>query len=123
MVDPHIRGSLVLAFNKTKSVLGLAADLNLRGERFDSTDLAVCGAVVAGEREASGLDAWVLAEEEVGDVDVLICGWVGGTAAAVRGVRAVCRLRSRSCESNGEEGCGGQELHFGGGIELVEEVW
>lgn len=115
MVQPHAHKSLVctLGLEKTKAVVAVAADLDFRWEALDGTDLALCGAVVAGEGEARVLDAGVLAEVEVGDVDVLVLGRVGGRAAAVCWVGAICCLRSGCGEGGGrEEGGGGEELHF-----------
>ena len=115
MVQPHANKSLVctLGLEETKAVVAVAADLDFRWEALDGTDLALGGAVVAGEGEAGVLDAGVLAEVEVGDVDVLVLGRVGGGAAAVCWVGAVCCLRSGCGEGGGsEEGGGGKELHF-----------
>lgn len=102
-----------VALGQAEAVVAVTAGDDLGGQA-GSTDCALeVGGVLAGELEAGVLDAVVLADEEVGDVDVLVGGWVRGRATAVSRVGAVRGLRSRGCESSGEEGRGdGEELHL-----------
>jgi len=78
-------------------------------------DRAVDRAVIALEGEVDGYDAVSSAAEEVvGDVDVLVCAWVGRRIAAMSWVGAFGSLRDRGC-------CGGSEKSRGDGDELHVE--
>lgn len=105
----------VLALGKAKAVVAVATGNDLGGQLRDGTNFAgKVGGVVAGELEASVLDAVVLADVEVGNVDVLVCGWVRGSAA-VCWVGAASCLGSRGCEGSGQKSRddgGDCELHL-----------
>jgi hypothetical protein len=113
--DCHVVGG-VLGGSQDDPVVGLAiiASDGRAGEGRCGADGAqdwLLG-LVASHLEADGLDgAVVLAQPEVGDVDVLVDCRAG--LAAVSGVGAVAGLglRSRGCERSSEERGGGDELH------------
>ena len=101
----------LLALNEAEAVGAVAAGDDLRGEAGDSANLAGdVGDVVTGELEASVLDAVVLAEVKLADVDVLVLGWVGSRAAAVCWVGAAGSLGCGSCEGSTEESSGNSEV-------------
>ena len=102
-----------VALGQAEAVVAVTAGDDI-GRQVGSADCAgEIGGVLAGELEAGVLDAVVLADVEVGDVDVLVGGWVRGRATAVSRVGAVGGLRSRGCESSGEESGGdSEELHL-----------
>lgn len=102
-----------VALGETEAVVAGAAGHDLRGQAGDSANLAGdVGTILAGELEAGILDAVIFADEEVADVDVLVVGGVGGSAAVSR-VGATSGLRSRGSNGGGgEEGSDGEELHL-----------
>lgn len=102
-----------VALCEAEAVVAGAAGNNLGGQAGDGANLAGnVGTVLAGELEAGVLDAVVLADEEVADVDVLVVGGVGRSAAVSR-VGAASGLRSRGGNSgSGEEGSDCKELHL-----------
>lgn len=106
----------VVGFVEAESVGGVTACHDLGGQALDGANLAGSGAVCAGELEARACDAGVLAEGEVVNVDVLVCGGVlGHVGAAVGWVGAVGGLGGGSRKGGGsEESGGGDELHFDG---------
>ena len=102
-----------VALGQAEAVVAVTASDNVGGQVGSADCAGEVGGVLAGELEAGVLDAVVLADVEVGDVDVLVGGWVRGRATAVSRVGAVGGLRSRSCESSGEESRGdSEELHL-----------
>jgi hypothetical protein len=102
-----------VALGQAEAVVAVTAGDDVRGQVGSANCAGEVGGVLAGELEAGVLNAVVLADVEVGDVDVLVGGWVRGRATAVSRVGAVRGLRSRGCESSGEEGRGdGEELHL-----------
>lgn len=108
-----------LALDEREAVFALSTSEDLRWESqlWDRGAAVQVGSVLAGELESDGLDIGVLAEVEVGDVDVLV-------GVRVRGCAAVSGVGLRSGESErkrGEESGGGCEvLHFECG--LIEVV-
>lgn len=103
----------VLALGEAKAVVAVAAGDDLRRQLGDDADLAgKVGGIGTGELEASALDAVVLADVEVGNIDVLVCGWVRRRAATVSWVGAASCLRGWGCEG----GC--QKSRDGGECEL-----
>lgn len=104
-----------LALGQAKAVVAVAARDDLGGKLRDGIRGAEkVGSVLAGEFEAGALNAVVLADVEVADIDVFVGGWVRRGATAVSRVGAIGSLRSRGCESSGEESRGdGEELHRG----------
>jgi hypothetical protein len=102
-----------VALGEAEAVVAGTASHNFGGQARNGANLASnVGTVLAGELETSVLDAVVLADEEIADVDVLEVGRVGRSAAVSR-VGATSCLRSRGGNGGGgEEGGDGKELHL-----------
>lgn len=112
VVDSEAELSCV-SLSKTEAVVAVAAGHDLGGQAGDGANLAGdVGSVAAGKLEAGVLDAVILADDQVADVDILVVGRVWRSAAVSR-VGAISRLRGRGSNGGrGEEGGDSEELHL-----------